>query len=69
MGTIPKNMTEYHKNQILMAVKYYMDSDMRHKLMRDCPAAYNALCERTVVTSQVHDTKFPVIDRPENEYM
>jgi len=67
MGTVPKGMTEYHKNQILMAVKYYMDSDMRRKLMRDCPAAYNALCERTVVTSQIHDTKFPVIERPETE--
>lgn len=50
-----------------MAVKYYMDSDMRRKLMRDCPAAYNALCERTVVTSQIHDTKSPVIERPETE--
>jgi hypothetical protein len=63
MVTIPKNMTEYHKDQILMAVKYYMDSDMRRKLMRDCPAAYNALCERTVVTSQIHDTQSPVIER------
>jgi hypothetical protein len=62
-GHVPSRMTEYHKNQILMAVKYYMDSDLRRKLMRDCPAAYNALCERTVVTSQVEDTKDPVIVR------
>jgi hypothetical protein len=64
-GYVPPNMTEYHKNQLLMALKYYMDSDLRRKLMRDCPAAYNALCERIVVTSQVEDTKSPVISREE----
>jgi hypothetical protein len=32
--------------------------------MRDCPAAYNALCGRTVVTSQIHDTQSPVIQTP-----
>jgi len=64
MGTIPESMTEYHKNQILTAVKYYMQSDLRRALMRDCPAAYNALCGRTVVTSQIHDTQSAVIQPP-----
>lgn len=59
-------MTDYHKNQILMAVKYYMQSDLRQVLMRDCPAAYNALCGRIVVTSRVEDTLHPIIERPSN---
>jgi hypothetical protein len=64
---VPETMLDYHKNQILMAVKYYMQSDLRRKLMRDCPAAYNALCGRTVVASQVIDTQDPIIERPESE--
>jgi hypothetical protein len=36
-------------------------------MMRECPAAYNALCGRTVVTSQVEDTGRKVIERPEDE--
>lgn len=64
---VPETMLDYHKNQILMAVKYYMQSDLRRKLMRDCPAAYNALCGRTVVSSQIIDTQDPIIERPESE--
>jgi hypothetical protein len=66
MVTISESMTDYHKNQILMSVKYYMQTDLRQALMRDCPAAYNALCGRIVVTSQVEDTKNPIIERPSN---
>jgi predicted oxidoreductase (fatty acid repression mutant protein) len=32
-------------------------------LMRECPAAYNSLCQRVVVTSQVEDTQDKVISR------
>ena len=37
---------------------------MRRIMMLECPAAYNALCGRVVVTSQVEDTGDKVIERP-----
>lgn len=60
------NFREHHKDQLLQVVNHYMDSEMRRHLMRECPAAYNALCGRTVVTSQVEDTGDKVIVRVEN---
>jgi len=41
-----------------------MTSEMRNHLMRECPAAYNSLCGRVVITSQVHDTGRKIIERP-----
>jgi hypothetical protein len=43
-----------------------MTSEMRNHLMRECPAAYNSLCGRVVITSQVQDTGRKIIERPEN---
>jgi hypothetical protein len=60
------NFREHYKDQLLKVVSYYMDSEMRRHLMRECPAAYNALCGRIVVTSQVEDTGSKVIERPTN---
>jgi hypothetical protein len=60
------NFREHYKDQLLQVVSYYMDSEMRRHFMRECPAAYNALCGRTVVTSQVEDTDSKVIARVEN---
>ena len=57
---------EHHKDQLLMVVNHYMTQEMRRHLMRECPAAYNALCRRIVVTSQVEDTGSKVIERPTN---
>ena len=58
------NFREFHKDQILHVVNNYMSQEMRRHLMRECPAAYNALCGRVVVTSQVEDTGSKVIERP-----
>ena len=60
-------MTHLQTELLLAVVKNYMQQDMRRHLMRECPAAYNALCERTVVGSQVIDTGSPVIQRPLSE--
>jgi hypothetical protein len=57
------NFPEHYKDQLLTVVQHYMQSDMRQHLMRECPAAYNALCDRVVVTSQVQDTQQKVITR------
>jgi hypothetical protein len=58
------NFREFHKDQILHVVNNYMSQELRRHLMRECPAAYNALCGRVVVTSQVEDTGNKVIERP-----
>jgi hypothetical protein len=58
------NFREFHKDQILHVVNNYMSQELRRHLMRECPAAYNALCGRVVVTSQVEDTGSKVIERP-----
>ena len=60
-------MTHLQTELLLAVVKNYMQQDMRRHLMRECPAAYNAFCERTVVGSQVIDTGSPVIQRPSSE--
>jgi hypothetical protein len=57
------NFSEFHKDQLLAVVQHYMQQDMRRHMMRECPAAYNALCKRVVVTSQVEDTSDKVISR------
>jgi hypothetical protein len=57
----------FHKEQLLRTVSYHMTSEMRRILMRECPAAYNALCGRTVITSQVEDTGRKIIERPTPE--
>ncbi len=60
-------MTHLQTELLLAVVKSYMQPEMRRHLMRECPAAYNAFCERTVVGSQVIDTGSPVIQRPLSE--
>ena len=57
-------ISHLHKDQLLHVVSYYMTSEMRNHLMRECPAAYNSLCGRVVITSQVHDTGRKIIERP-----
>ena len=58
------HISHLHKDQLLRVVSYYMTSEMRNHLMRECPAAYNSLCGRVVITSQVHDTGRKIIERP-----
>ena len=60
-------MNYHHMEQILMVVQNYMSQDMRRHLMREVPAAYNDLCGRTVITSQVADTGRQVITTEEDE--
>jgi len=56
----------FHKDQILHTLSNYMTQEMRRHLMRECPAAYNSLCGRVVITSQVENTGIKVIQRPVN---
>ena len=58
------NFRQHYKDQLLQVVTHYMDSEMRRHLMRECPAAYNALCGHMVVTSQIDETDDPIIARP-----
>ena len=60
-------MTHLHREVLLMVLKNHINPEMRQILMRECPAAYNDWCERTVVGSHVIDTGFVVIKRPETE--
>jgi len=53
--------------QILMVLQNHMSQEMRRHLMREVPAAYNDLCGRTVVTSQVADTGRKVITKDDDE--
>ncbi len=58
------HIRDFHKDQLLHTLNNYMSQEMRRHLMRECPAAYNALCGRIVITSQVEDTGDKVIQRP-----
>jgi len=58
------SISNFHKDQLLQVVSYHMTSELRRILMRECPAAYNSLCGRVVITSQVEDTGDKVIYRP-----
>lgn len=42
-------MTDHQKNLVLSVVKHYMDMDLRAKLIREVPDAYNALVGSNVV--------------------
>lgn len=57
------NISYYHKEILLRTMSYHMSQDLRRILMRECPAAYNALCGRTVITSQIEDNGDTVISR------
>lgn len=45
----PHAMTDHHKNQLLDALMHYLPMDVRGKVMREVPAAYNAYCGSGVV--------------------
>lgn len=57
------HISYYHKEILLRTMSYHMSQELRRILMRECPAAYNALCGRTVVTSQIEDNGDAVISR------
>jgi len=46
-------LSTFHKDQLLHVLTYYMDPDLREKLQIMVPDAYNALCGRVVVSSQI----------------
>lgn len=60
-------MDYIHQKVLLMVIKHHMSQDLRRILMKECPAAYNDWCGRTVVGSHVIDTGSVVIKRPETE--
>lgn len=48
-GHSAKAMSDHHKTQLIDAFMYYCPMDVRGKLMREVPEAYNAYCGRDVV--------------------
>jgi hypothetical protein len=42
-------MTDHEKDMVLAAVKHYMKPDLRARVMREVPDAYNAWVGRDVV--------------------
>lgn len=43
-------IADHYKDQLLMTVMHYADSDLRTILAREVPAAYNAICGATYAT-------------------
>jgi hypothetical protein len=43
------SMTVHQQNQVLEVVKYYMNPELREKVMREAPMAYNAWMGTPVV--------------------
>jgi len=43
------SMTNHQKDQILQVIKYYMTSELRERIMREVPVAYNAWVGYAVV--------------------
>lgn len=46
-------MSNHHKDQLIGALMYYLPMEVRAKIMRDVPAAYNAYCGSEVVVVTV----------------
>jgi len=46
-------LSTFHKDQLLHVLTYHMGPELREKLQITVPDAYNALCGRVVVSSQI----------------
>ncbi len=55
------DIKEHHKDQLLTVLFYYMDQDVRQKLMLECPAAYNAACGSEVVAVSRTSDNTPIV--------
>ena len=55
------SMTNHQKDQILKVVEYYMTPELRERIMREAPMAYNAWVGYPVV--EVKEIN-PYIDKP-----
>ncbi len=51
-----EGMSNHHKDQLIEALMYYLPMDVRGKIMRDVPAAYNSYCGAEVVRVSVAST-------------
>jgi hypothetical protein len=47
-------MTQHQKDQLLDAVMYHLPIDVREKVMREVPEAYNAYCGRDILQTRVN---------------
>ena len=45
----PDPIREHDKDLLLKVLFYYMDADLRRKLMEEVPQAYNNYCESQIV--------------------
>ncbi len=48
-----QEMPTHHRDQLLDALMHYLPMDVRGKIMREVPAAYNAWVGRDVLTVTV----------------
>ena len=57
-------MTNHQKDQILKVVEYYMTPELRERIMREAPMAYNAWVGYPVVeVRRVEETSKPYDDK------
>ncbi len=56
-------MTNHQKDQILNVVQYYMTPELRERIMREVPVAYNAWVGYAVVEVKEVETSKPCDDR------
>jgi hypothetical protein len=56
-------MTEHQKDQILKIVSYYMEPELRDRIMREAPIAYNAWMGRPVVEVRLIEAIDDYIDQ------
>lgn len=54
-------MTEHQKDQILKVVEYYMEPELRERIMREAPIAYNAWMGRVVVEVVIRPVKITTV--------
>jgi hypothetical protein len=57
------SMTNHQKDQILNVVQYYMTPELRERIMREVPVAYNAWVGYAVVEVKEVETSKPCDDR------
>lgn len=58
---IPPGLSNHDKDQLLAVLGYYMDLDLRRRVMAEAPMAYNAWIGRDVVRVVANDERERVI--------
>jgi len=57
------DMSDHHKDQLLMTLFYHMSQETRRKLMAECPEAYNDACSGEYVRVHVVSDGRPIVEK------